>query len=92
MKSRGDRVSTCGRFVKKGKGSYRDKKPVLAAQICQYLTKDNISGVLDLKERLDEICAIEVHINNYTALSVELLDDVRKKYALLEVLLLALCT
>ncbi len=38
------------------------------------------------------VADIDVHINNYTALSVELLDDVRKKYALLEVLFLALCT
>ncbi len=39
----------------------------------------------------DSFYAIDVHINNYTALSVELLDNVRKKYALLEVLPLALC-
>ncbi len=37
------------------------------------------------------LTTIEVHINNDTALSVALLDDIRKKYALLDVLLLALC-
>ncbi len=35
---------------------YQRKKPLLAEQICLFLTKDNIGGVLDIKERMDTLC------------------------------------
>jgi putative ATP-dependent endonuclease of the OLD family len=43
--------------IKKGSGSYRDKKPLLASKISQYLTKENIREAFDLPEQLEYVCA-----------------------------------
>lgn len=43
--------------IKKNEGKkYQNKKPLLAENVSQFLTKNNIQSVLDLAERLDEIC------------------------------------
>lgn len=43
--------------IKKGEGKkFLSKKVIFAEKACQYLNKDNLRGVLDLDERLTEVC------------------------------------
>jgi hypothetical protein len=43
--------------IEAGKGkSYSRRKPLLAEQLSPHMTKENIDGVLDLGERLEQLC------------------------------------
>jgi len=45
--------------IKQGFGKkYASKKPLLAEEISPYLTKDNVSDVLDLADRVNDICEV----------------------------------
>ncbi len=44
-----------GLSVDAGK-KYKDKKPMLAEQICPNLTRENLEGIFDLNEKLEQIC------------------------------------
>ncbi len=45
--------------IKEEKGKwYKGRKPLLAEEVCQHITRENISGVLDLEQRLKEICEV----------------------------------
>ena len=43
--------------IKRGVGEkYRSKKPLLAEELSPHFTKENLSSVLDLTEKLDAVC------------------------------------
>lgn len=43
--------------IKKGEGKkFLSNKVLFAERVCSHLTKDNIKPVLDLEERLNEVC------------------------------------
>jgi len=51
--------------IKEGKGTnYINNKPKRAKEIIQYMTKDNIAGVLDLAEKLGSVCNMIKKWNN----------------------------
>ncbi|MBF0464219.1 MAG: AAA family ATPase [Nitrospirae bacterium] len=39
------------------KSSYRKKKPVLAEKVCEHLTKENTKSIIDLDEKMTEVCS-----------------------------------
>ncbi|MCF6155801.1 MAG: ATP-binding protein [Candidatus Brocadia sp.] len=45
--------------LKNGEGQrYSSRKPLLAEQLCQFMTKENITNSLDLAERLKQVCDV----------------------------------
>jgi hypothetical protein len=54
--------------IKPGEGKhYRERKPLLAEQLSPYITRENIQGILDLSEKLDDLCkVIQAWNNNQT--------------------------
>ncbi len=45
--------------IKEGKGQwYKGRKPLLAEEVCPFITRETLASVLDLPERLNEICKV----------------------------------
>lgn len=45
--------------IENGRGKYySERKPLLAGEICPFLTKENIRNTLDLEEKLNKVCQI----------------------------------